>query len=99
MFFCHLSKTRRPTMGEHQGPRAKEAMALVVRPKEEVGAVPILQPLDVVVFSELPQSGNLEIIPWSLSFESVLSVKESATIIMTITGRIDAWDAIMVYLV
>ena len=97
--FCHLSKPRRPTMGEHQWPRAKEAMAIAVRPKEVGGVYPILQLLDVVVFSQLPQSGNLEITLWSQFFESVFPVKESAKIIMRITGRIDARDALMVYLV
>ena len=99
MFFCHLSKTRRPTMGEHQGPRAKEAMAIVVRPKEVGGPYPSLQLLDVVVFFELPQSGKLQSTLWSLSSASVLPVKESAKIIMSITGRIVAGDALMVLMV
>ena len=86
-------------MGEHQGPRAKEVMAIVVRPKEVGGVYPILQLLDVVVLSELPQSGHLEITPWSLSLESVLPGKESAKIIMRITGSIVAWDALMVLLI
>ena len=99
MFFCHQSKPRRPTMGEHQGPRAKEAMAIVVRPKEVGGAYPILQLLDVVVFFELPQSGKFQSTIWFLSLASVLPVKESAKIIIRITGRIVAGDALMVLLV
>ena len=82
-------------MGEHQGPRAKEAMATVVRPEEVGGAYPS----DVVVFFELPRSGKLQSTMWSLSLASVLPVKESAKIIMRITGRIVAGDALMVLLV
>ena len=86
-------------MVEHQEPMAKEVMAIVVRPKEAGGAYPILQLLDVVVLSESPQSGDLEITLWSLSLASVLPVKESAKIIMRITGRIVTGDALMVLLV
>ena len=54
-------------MGEHQWPRAKEVLAIVVRPKEVGGVYPVLKPLDVVVFAELPQSSNLESTLWSVS--------------------------------
>ena len=86
-------------MGEHQGPRAIEVMAIVVRPKEVGGAFSSLKLLDVVVFFELPQTGKFQSTLWSLSSTSVLPVKDSAKTIMRITGRIVAGDALMVLLV